>query len=185
MCNFFSGIIDKKKNVYWKHEINNHHELIEIFKLSDNTDNTDNMTIARFEITFKNNIFDDLKEWKFRIDERITPTWFTPIYEEKCWDALKECLKDIVFINQHFDEIKDKRGIYLKDCIVNKLINSQVKYMRGNSQVNEMWENSQVNEMRENSQVKYMRGNSLAISKNNNLITILHSKESKIIIKPK
>jgi hypothetical protein len=93
MCNFFSCIVDKNKKVYWKEGINNHHELLEIFKISDNTSNRDKISFAKIEILPNKKYFEDTDTWEFTVDERVRPVWFSSAHEDVCRKALKEYSK--------------------------------------------------------------------------------------------
>ena len=97
MCNAFSCIVTKDKKVYWKFAMDSHDEIIKEFKLEDNTDNQEQMQFARVEISPKNN--DYLKpRWQFKIDETITPEWFSPAHKQKCIEAHKEYKKQLYSI---------------------------------------------------------------------------------------
>ena len=95
MCNFFSCIVDKNKNVYWKEGVNNHHELVEMFDLDDSHEHQEEMKIARIEITPSKKFPFELDKLDFVIDERYKPIWFTSAHEEACKKELKDCAGDI------------------------------------------------------------------------------------------
>jgi len=77
--------------------MDSHDEIIKEFKLEDNTDNQEQMQFARVEISPKNN--DYLKpKWRFKIDETITPEWFSPAHKQKCIEAHKEYKKQLYSI---------------------------------------------------------------------------------------
>ena len=108
MCQFFSCIIDKRGRVYWKEGVDDHCQLIEIFNLKDDTIDPEMMTIAKIEITpFERDIFSNPKDWNFKIDEKIRPSWFCPGHEKACFEALKVCVKDI---NKYFVGDLDLNG---------------------------------------------------------------------------
>ena len=108
MCNFFSCLVDKKKRVYWKGGVDNHHELIEIFKLDDNTTDQQRIKFAKIEIVPPSGIlFYPLEQWKFKVDESVRPEWFSPAHEKACWEALGKNLKKIT---EEFGGSLDLRG---------------------------------------------------------------------------
>jgi len=96
MCNFFSCISMKDKTVIWEREIDNHHELLEIHKIPDNEEHQAKLKFARVEITPPNgNVFEvDLEKWKFKIDQSLTPDWFSESHKTECLKALECCLGD-------------------------------------------------------------------------------------------
>ena len=140
MCKFFSCCVDKKGHVYWEPGVNNH-EIVEIFKLKDDTDNQQELKFARVEITPKDgDIFNkNIDNWGLRIDEDIIPEWFSPMHEKHCFNALEKCLDDCVFSDVTISKIKDKKGLYFKNVVVQE--------MYGSSVVQEMYDSSVVQEM--------------------------------------
>ena len=95
MCKAFSCIITKRKKVYWKAGIDNHHELIEKFKIkgddivvSTNEELRHKMKFAKVEITPKNDDYLNPDVWVFEIDEIIKPIWWTDEHKEKCREWL-------------------------------------------------------------------------------------------------
>jgi len=101
MCKSFSCIITKDKKVYWKLGMDNHHNLVEEFKLTDNTSDENKMKIARIEITPKNNNYLYPDEWNLQVDERIRPIWFSPAHEDECFKSHKIWLQEL---NKHLNK---------------------------------------------------------------------------------
>ena len=93
MCVFFSCIVDKNKKVYWKEGVDNRHELVEIFKIKDDTADQDKIQFAKVEILPGNKYFEDTDTWEFTVDERVRPIWFTHEHEIACRKVLKEYSK--------------------------------------------------------------------------------------------
>lgn len=138
MCKFFSCLIDKKKKVYWKEGVNNHHELFELFKLDDCSGRQEEIKIARVEITPPNgDVFANIEKWMFSVDERIRPEWFSPAHEKECWKTLKLCLSSSLIINQEIDELAERKNLFIKDCKIKTITNCIVK-MCDSSQVGKM-----------------------------------------------
>jgi hypothetical protein len=170
MCNFFSCIVLKDGQVIWDAGIDSHEELIKIAQVEDKTSDPAKLTFARVEIIPPdNNVFeDDVKKWTLRIDQSITPNWWSKDHEKACYQSLKKCLSVVIIKGQEIDEINNKHGLYIKDStiqviknsIIKNMANSTVNVMWANSTVNVMWENSTVNVMWANSTVKAMRENS-------------------------
>jgi hypothetical protein len=177
MCNFFSCCVDKKGKVYWEPGINNHHEIVEIFKLNDNTDNQLELKFARVEITPKDgDIFNkNIDNWGLRIDENIIPEWFSPMHEKQCLSTLEKCLADCVFSDITIAEIKDKKGLYLKNVVVQR--------MYGSSVVQEMYDSSVVQEMYDSSVVQRMYGSSVVQEMYDSSTCMIYSKNASFTIK--
>ena len=94
MCQAFSCIVTKDKKVYWKFAVDSHDEIIKMFNLKDNTANQEQLQFTRVEISPKNK--DYLKpKWQFKIDETITPEWFSPAHKQSCMSAHKEYTKQL------------------------------------------------------------------------------------------
>ena len=93
MCNAFSCLIHRNKTVTWKFGIDSHEELI---KIAGYKDNKDDPIFARVEITPENKDYlnPDAK-YKFRLDEKRTPSWWSISYENKCWDAQEKWLAQL------------------------------------------------------------------------------------------
>ena len=157
MCNFKSMIVTKDGSILHINGEDSHENIIDHFKnehdLMDEDIEPKNLLFARVEITPPDNdVFEkDLKKWKFRIDQNITPTWFKKSLEKKCFEELENVLSEIIIDGQNIDLIENKNGLYIR--------NSEIKVIK-NSQVGELWENSQVGELRENSKVGVLWGNS-------------------------
>jgi len=95
MCQAFSGLLDRERGVLWKMGVDSHSELVDEFKLRDNTDRKDGMTFARFEITPVNKDYLYPDKWTFTLDERIKPTWWNEGCEMLCWEAHKEWEREL------------------------------------------------------------------------------------------
>lgn len=128
MCEFFSCIVTKAGEVIWEVGLNNHEDLIVKAKLHDDTDDKNKLQFARVEIVPPgNNVFEkDLSKWRLKIDERIKPTWWNIEMETKCFMELGKCLSEIIIDNQEIKEIKDKKGLYIKDSVIESVGGSAV-----------------------------------------------------------
>ena len=127
MCKAFSCIINKNKRVVWKLNKQNHHELVEMAKWKDNTDDPSRMNFARVEITPKNKDYLNPDKWIFKIDERIVPEWFSPAHKDACWSAFKLYEKQFYKVVQKgkvivhpFKDIKIVRKVTIKQKLTLK-----------------------------------------------------------------
>ena len=186
MCKFFSCCVDKKGHVYWEPGVNNHHEIVEIFKLKDDTDNQQELKFARVEITPKDgDIFNkNIDNWGLRIDEDIIPEWFSPMHEKHCFNALEKCLDDCVFSDVTISKIKDKKGLYFKNVVVQRMYDSSVvQEMYGSSVVQRMYDSSVVQEMYGSSVVQRMYGSSVVQEMYGSSTCMVYSKNVNFSIK--
>ena len=157
MCEFFSCIVMKDKSVVWEAGLNQHHEILEKYKIADKTSDQAKMAFARVEILPpEGDVFEkDMDKWKFRVDERITPEWFSPAHKDAAFLSLKECLISCL-VEIDTDTITDKKGLFLRNATIGRLVNSTVQEMWGSSTVQEMWGSSTVQEMWGSSTVQEM-----------------------------
>lgn len=165
MCEFFSCIVKKDGSVLWDKNVNSHEEIIEKFKLDAN--NHETKQYVRIEVTAKDgDVFNhDIKNWKIKIDESTTPTWYerqqTTLYENNIFKALKQCFKEIFVIKQVGVTLSDGR-FFVKDSEITKLEKQAIiQVLKGSSIVKNMGDSSIVKYMRDSSIVKDMRGSSI------------------------
>jgi hypothetical protein len=96
MCKAFSCIIHKNRKVTWKFGIDSHDDLIKIAGYNDDTSDAHELQFARVEIAPKtNNYLDPEIPYIFKLDESITPSWWSDSYENRCWDAQEQWLKKL------------------------------------------------------------------------------------------
>jgi hypothetical protein len=94
MCKAFSCLVTKNKRVIWEAGIDSHDKLIDKYQIPDKTSEPDLMKFARVEVipdTIEKYpyLYPDCK-WRLEIDERITPDWWSRVYEELAMKALGE-----------------------------------------------------------------------------------------------
>jgi len=164
MCNFFSCIVMKDKQVLNLEGVHSHTDILEHFSVPDNTDNPELLQFARIEILPPDgNVFEaDLSKWTYKVDQDITPDWLSPAHRAAAFAVLEEYRKDHIFQYMEFKELKDIKDVYLKNCTVQE--------MHGNSVVQEMHDNSVVQEMHGYSVVRRMYNNSVVQGMDDNSI---------------
>ena len=182
MCNFFSCIVKKDKQVVWENAIDNHHELLEKYQIPDNQDNQSLMNFAKVEIIPPdNNPFKkDLTLWTFKVDERYIPDWFSPAHKEACYESLKSCLSGILLENQKIEGLRDQKGLFVNNCKINNLINSQIREMY-DSQIGEMRDSSKIGVMYD-SQIEVMRNSQIGVMYDSSIILAVKSFKCKFAI---
>jgi hypothetical protein len=98
MCKAWSGIVLKSGEVIWEMGVDGHEYLLRLAQkkypdLKDNESRPDHLAFARVEITPDNGDYLSPDKWTFRLDEEITPSWWSAIHEKEAWDAQKLWLK--------------------------------------------------------------------------------------------
>ena len=99
MCDFFSCIVMRSKQVFYSMDSDSHDRLIAENDLSDTTSDPQELSFARVEIIpDRKGLWlweKDLSKWRFVLDERRHPEWFSPAHEEAAYMALRERVRDI------------------------------------------------------------------------------------------
>ncbi|MCK9597878.1 MAG: hypothetical protein M0R06_02485, partial [Sphaerochaeta sp.] len=76
MCKAFSCLVTEDCKVIWKFGVDSHENLIQDAGLKD-----DGHNFARVEIAPLNRDYLNPDEWKFRLDEKAKPSWWTSAHE--------------------------------------------------------------------------------------------------------
>ena len=162
MCNFWSAIVKKNGTVLFDEMSDSHEDVIDKYKLKDETADPELLEFARIEITPpRGDVFAPTKDWIFKIDQSCTPVWFTDKNKKDCYKKLKTFASKAIIVGKEIKEVSKGR-IWVKDCnVLTAKGNVLICEMWGTSQVRSMWGTSQVGEMWGTSQVGEMRGNSL------------------------
>ena len=115
MCNFFSAIVLKNGEIVYDLNSSSHEDLIEKAGVKDETADPAELSFARIEILPDNNdVFQ--KKWCLKIDQSITPDWFSDEYKKKCMDIFfKEVYPACVFIEKKDLRFKNRKNLFLKD----------------------------------------------------------------------
>lgn len=82
-----------------------HSALLRQLNIEDNSFNASKVFVRAELIPPNNNVMADIKEWKFNVDQDITPEWFD-IDKEKYEMEMRETVAD--FVKQKFVKIADK-----------------------------------------------------------------------------
>lgn len=97
MCRFKSGIILKNKVVLAPDGNDSHSDLLESLGIEDNNMNAMTKFIRAELVPKDGNKAADINDWKFVVDQDITPDWYTEDserYENEFREAVKDYLKD-------------------------------------------------------------------------------------------
>ena len=166
MCKFKSAIILKDR--VFVPDYDSHTEMLEELGIADTRANAERLFV-RAELIPKNyDVFSDVSEWRFNVDQDITPDWFVAEYEkERMIEAVKAWAKNRIFIGCDDLVLRDGKSFYIKNCKNVSCENSTVTAW-GNSTVT-AWGNSTVTAW-ENSTVTAW-GNSTVTARENSTVT--------------
>ena len=118
MCRFKSAIIFKNRVVLAPTYNDSHSDMLERLGVEDNTLNATKMFVRAELIPPHNNKAEKVSEWKFHVDQDITPDWFDEDrskYEEEMREAVQAWVDDHVLTaaGETWIAIKeDEKGTY-------------------------------------------------------------------------
>lgn len=117
MCQFKSGIILKNKIILAPEGNESHSDLLESLKIEDTRENAMRVFVRAELLPKDNNKASDISEWKFNVDQDITPDWFDKDpwkYEEEFRSEVKDYLKDklLVIAGYSWDKVKNGKYTY-------------------------------------------------------------------------
>ena len=175
MCRFKSGIILKSKVIVAQGEDDSHSALLDGLGIRDDYIGASKTFVRAELIPIGDKWWADPEknpeQWKFIVDQDITPEWFSREAGEKEFrEAVCSWWKKHVIVGGEFGELNDGHYYRMKDCKVKKLCGntsvmlykSMVKEMYGSATVQEMHGNATVKEMCGNATVLKMCGNAMA-----------------------
>lgn len=137
MCKFKSGIIFKNRVELAPIGNESHSDLLEKLGIDDNYMNASKMFVRAELIPKDNNKATDIKEWRFNVDQDVTPDWFKDDrerYESEFRDAVSEWMKQfniVVMVGRVWTKIKENElGTYymLFDSIGNYVFGDNNNY---------------------------------------------------------
>ena len=141
MCKFKSAIILKDR--VFVPDYDSHTDMLEELGIADTRANAERLFVRAELIPRNYDIFSDISEWRFNVDQDITPDWFVAEYEkERMIEAVKAWAKNRIFVGVDGLTLRDGKSFYIKNCENVSCENSTVTAW-GNSTVT-AWENSTV-----------------------------------------
>ena len=159
MCKLKSAIILKDR--IFMPDYDSHSKMLKELGITDDYTNASKVFV-RAELAPENgDVFSDIDNWKFSVDQDITPEWFD---EKDCAErmrkAVKEWAKTHIFIGQTGLKISHGENIFIKDCKnVDICGNATVKSIYGKATVDSIYGNATIKRIRGNATVKYIYGN--------------------------
>ena len=115
MCKFKSGIILKNKIVLAPEENESHSDLLESLGIKDTRENAMRVFVRAELLPKDDNKAIDISEWRFNVDQDITPDWFDADpgrYEEEFRNVVRDYLKDRITVIAGYPWNKVKDGDY-------------------------------------------------------------------------
>ena len=149
MCKFKSAIILKDR--VFIPDYDHHTDMLEELGIADTRENAERVFVRAELIPANGDVFSNIDDWYFNVDQDIQPEWFVAEYEkQRMIEAVKGWAKTHIHIgidglkiesgeNHH---IKDCKNVVVKNSTVKAWGNSTVEAL-GNSTV-EAWGNSTV-----------------------------------------
>lgn len=135
MCKLKSAIILKDR--IFMPDYDSHSKMLEELKITDDYINASKVFVRAELVPENGDAFSDIDNWKFSVDQDITPEWFDEKdCAERMRNTVKEWAKTHIFIGQNDLKISHGENIFIKDCKnVNICNNATVKNIYGNATV--------------------------------------------------
>ena len=168
MCKLKSAIILKDR--IFMPDYDSHSKMLEELGITDDYINASKVFV-RAELAPENgDAFSDIDNWKFSVDQGITPEWFD---EKDCAErmrkAVKEWAKTHIFIGQNGLKISHGENIFIKDCnnvkicgdatVENICGDATVKNICGDATVKYIYDKATVKNIYGNTTVENIYGN--------------------------
>ena len=115
MCQFKSGIILKNKIILAPEGNESHSDLLESLGIKDTRENAMRVFVRAELLPKDDNKAIDISEWRFNVDQDITPDWFDADpgrYEEEFRNVVRDYLKDRITVIAGYPWNKVKDGDY-------------------------------------------------------------------------
>ena len=164
MCKLKSAIILKDR--IFMPDYDSHSKMLEELKITDDYFNASKVFVRAELAPADGDVFSDIDDWKFCVDQDITPEWFD---EKDCAErmrkAVKEWAKTHIFVGQNELKISHGENIFIKDCKNADIYgNATVEYICDNATVKYIYDNATVKNIRDNATVENIYGNATVIS---------------------
>ena len=159
MCKLKSAIILKDR--IFMPDYDSHSKMLEELKITDDYFNASKVFVRAELVPENGDAFSDIDNWKFSVDQDITPEWFD---EKDCAERMRKAAKEWanthIFIGQNDLKISHGENIFIKDCKnVDICGNAAVKYIYDNATVERIYGNATVESIYGNATVKYIYDN--------------------------
>ena len=164
MCKLKSAIILKDR--IFMPDYDSHSKMLEELGITDDYINASKVFVRAELVPENGDAFSDIDNWKFSVDQDITPKWFDEKdCDERMRKAVKEWAKTHIFVGQNELKISHGENIFIKDCKnVNICGNATVKYICGDATVESICDNAMVKNIYGKATVENIYGNATVIS---------------------
>ena len=156
MCKLKSGIILKDR--IFMPDYDSHTDMLEELNIDDTRENASRLFV-RAELYPKNgDVFSNIDDWEFNVDQDILPEWFVEKYEKsRMVGAVKDWAKTHIHIGIDNLTIKDGKNHYIKDCHnVNICDSATVKNICGSATVEYICDSATVKNICGSATVEYI-----------------------------
>ncbi len=127
MCKFYSAIVMKNGDLLHNENLMSHEDIIRLFNINDSQTNDDKFVRVEFTPEDQSDL-PDIEKYVLRVDEDSTPIWFEK-HREYVTERLKEFVSKRIITS---DQKILTGGLYVvKDCIIDKVVEATVVYLRG------------------------------------------------------
>ena len=159
MCRFKSGIILKDR--VFIPEYDSHQKMLDELGIEDNSQNAKRLFIRAELVPRDGNVFSDINNWVFIVDQDILPDWYVKDYDkQRMVEAVKEWAKNHIHIGVDNLEITSGENHYIKDCKDVVICgNAIVERIYGNTTVESICDNAKVERIYSNATVEYICDN--------------------------
>ena len=168
MCKLKSAIILKDR--IFMPDYDSHSKMLEELGITDDYINASKVFVRAELVPENGDVFSDIDNWKFSVDQDIAPEWFD---EKDCADRMrntvKEWAKTHIFVGQNELKISHGENIFIKDCKnVDICGKATVKYICGKATVESIsgkatvkyiYDNATVENIYDNATVENIYGN--------------------------
>ena len=141
-------------------DYDSHSEMLEELKITDDYFNASKVFVRAELAPADGDVFSDIDDWKFCVDQDITPEWFD---EKDCAErmrkAVKEWAKTHIFVGQNDLKISHGENIFIKDCKNVEICGkATVKHICGKATVKYIYGNATVEYIYGDATVEYIYG---------------------------
>ncbi len=159
MCRFKSAIILKDR--VFIPDYDSHSDMLKELGIEDTRQNAERLFIRAELSPHNGDVFTNIDNWEFVVDQDITPDWYVKDYDkQRMITAVKDWAKNHIHIGVDGLVINSGAKHFIKDCKnVHIYGNATVKNICGNATVENIYDNATVEYICDNTTVKYICGN--------------------------
>ena len=156
MCQLKSGILLKDR--VFIPDYDSHEDMLKELKIEDTEDNARRLFVRAELVPPNDDVFTQVSEWKYRVDQDILPDWYVPEVDEKrVRDAVAEWAKEHIHVGEKIEEITS--GLHwIMDGTVGVIGGSaEIRELCGSATVEKICNSAEVGYICGSAKVKYIR----------------------------